>query len=221
MVILIWTLNAATAAAQCAKDTDCKGDRICSAGVCVDPDQVNRAPAAIDPRISAPADADAGWTTPAGIIGLVGAAAAVGLIGGAAASLDNDSETDSILGGAGLLTVAILNPIVAVGAHSGDERGSVGLEIASWVAYGITIVNGIALLAIGDAEDDVTEPLTIATGALAGVSLATMAASALIAGSKSRAAVARGPSPTIAPSVAIVRDVEQRTRPALGLSARF
>src|SRR4051812_13033772 len=33
------------AAAQCTKDTDCKGDRICSAGECVDaPTQVTAAP---------------------------------------------------------------------------------------------------------------------------------------------------------------------------------
>ncbi len=37
LTILAVTLVAHTASAQCTKDTDCKGDRICQNGVCVDP----------------------------------------------------------------------------------------------------------------------------------------------------------------------------------------
>ena len=222
--ILVWLSISTTAAAQCRKDTDCKGRRVCSQGVCVSPPARTNAPPPLQavPQPVYVDEGDPGWTKAAGIMGVIGAAVAVGLAVGSAATLDNDTETDSILGGASLLTLAVLNPVVAVGAHSGDERGSIGLEITSWVAYGLAIANGIALLVISDADDPATGPLIGLTGTLVGVSLASMSTSAFIASGRSKDSVqAAAPSLRIGPSVAAYRDVDQRVRPTLGIKAQF
>jgi hypothetical protein len=43
-----------SARAQCAKDVDCKGDRICSKGMCVDPNAASATPVQAQPVVVSP-----------------------------------------------------------------------------------------------------------------------------------------------------------------------
>jgi hypothetical protein len=103
--------------AQCKADVDCKGDRICERGKCVDPRtrQPDSPPPPATPPpptspppkaeeddgvkvtisdIGAPTydDYDTGWALTAGIIGLVGAVATAGLHIGAALTRNDDVD---------------------------------------------------------------------------------------------------------------------------------
>lgn len=223
-------------AVGCTKDTDCKGDRICIDGACVDPgtypsenmddpddnrdDSVPEAALPPDQqKLERMAPGRTGWTLPAGILGLSSAAATLGLGLASLATLDNLTDTDSILGGSAILVLMAMAPVTAVGAHSGEARGSTGLEIAGWVTYGLGISSGLLALAVVDVDDDEAGPFVGVTIGFATVSLLSMAGSAFIAHGRSKSASTA--TRTVAPSAGLIVDSQGQAQPTIGLSLSF
>jgi hypothetical protein len=122
------------ARAECSKDTDCKGDRVCTASVCVDPqpavvaspDPASSPPVVAAPtkqhgqaRKSAPHRASGGMTTTGAslfVFGLVLAAAGGGMMYiGATQAQCSDGETCSTVWKAGIGVLALGGVLTIVG----------------------------------------------------------------------------------------------------------
>ena len=168
----------------------------------------------------------AGWALPAGIIGLVSGAAVLGLSIGAAVTNDDFSATPSVpLGLAAVGLLAAAGPIVFVGGGSARRAsgatGLVGLRIAGWVAYGISILVGL-YLALFRALDTISIPgwAWIIDGAVGAAGMAFFAIDALVAHSEaSEGAISEGPS--LLPSLVMARESSGAAIPGIGLSGRF
>ena len=129
------------ARSQCAKDTDCKGARICSAGVCID------AVAKEPPR---------NWALAGGISGVVGAGITLGLAIPADILLDPVAST--ALSGAFTLTTIIQSPITAAGGRSArvatGVEGERGARVGGWIFYVVAIVALPGMIFYGLAHEE-------------------------------------------------------------------
>ncbi len=171
--LVVLLLAGSTAVAQCTKDTDCKGDRVCVSGACVDATtELPPPPApAVAPRPdSSPGSspglpADGGWAFPAAIIGFVSSGLVLTLALGSEATRQ-DQIPSLPLGILATVTAAAAGPVVFAGgasARSGDApRGSIGLRITGWVTYGVALALAGALIFTGVLE--ITAPPGLITG---------------------------------------------------------
>jgi hypothetical protein len=111
---------------------------------------------------------DPGWATGAGVIGVVGAAAIAGLTAGSV--ITHGKSASAALGIAGLATMTIVDPIVAIGARSARDnpvnQGLPTVRVLSWIGYGVTLASGIALSVYGVDHDDVAPGLIASVGML-------------------------------------------------------
>jgi hypothetical protein len=243
---LVMFASPLAANAQCKADVDCKGDRICENGQCVDP-RTKRAdtpppPAPPPPpkaegdgvkvtiRDSGPVDEDpgTGWTLPAGIIGLVAGVGVLSLGIASAVTFDDFDISPGVplgIGALGLLAVA--GPITFVGAGSGRKStgasGSLGLRIAGWAAYGITIAVGLFLFLyrVADILKSVPE---VVIGIDAGVGLLSMvffAADAFITWSEASEGAIAEEEPSFFPSLVWARESSGAAVPGVGMVGRF
>jgi hypothetical protein len=243
--------------AQCKADVDCKGDRICENGQCVDPrtKKADPPPSVVPPppppeekkeqpkeqtkeedgvKVTIRDAGDpvedeettAGWALPAGIIGLVSGVGVLGLSIGSALTSDEFSSTPSVpLGIAALVLLAAAGPIVFVGGGSARRAagatGLVGLRIAGWIAYGISILVGAYLLlftALGTI--DIPAWPIVVDGAFGTLAMALFATDALVAhGEASEGAISQGPS--LVPSLVMARESSGAAVPGIGISGRF
>jgi hypothetical protein len=115
------------AQAQCAKDTDCKGDRICSNGQCVG---------------SGPSGGGRDWSLAAGIVGAVGAGLTIGFsMPIEFADLDHMSPAPVVLAGTSALITIVISPVTEAGGRSARRavgvEGERGARVGGWIFYGL------------------------------------------------------------------------------------
>lgn len=218
------------AGAQCRSDVECKGDRICLSGRCVDP--AARAPGAAPARTPAPLPPavpevgrapDAphpGWGRTGGIIGLVGAGTTLGLA--LVAEGMNSDGTDATGVGAAAILVATTGAVLA-GTGSASVRGvphSKPLRIAGWIAFGLAV--GDALVLVGTPGEDKPTGLITSVGALAFAGVGALSLEAILsANAADRARTARSEELSLSPWVAPVRLADGTTGTGFGLAGSF
>ena len=223
------SLAPVVAKAGCANDMDCKGDRVCEEGVCVDPApdmQPQPDPESLRSRATqAPQGTDAGWNRGAAIVGIVSAVLILAF--GSVSIYFNENPIDEeelnvgslAAGGVATLFAMALIPVAGVGANSGDVHGPVGLRIAGWVGYGLTVINALALLGLGAADVDVSSGPIASTVLLGVLSSLCFTTSGFIA--TSRAEMASVSTPRILPVASAVRTPRGNAQPTLGLAVTF
>ncbi|MCP4599867.1 MAG: hypothetical protein GY847_04880 [Proteobacteria bacterium] len=140
--------------AQCGKDTDCKGLRICNNGVCEDPHPQETDQPQLGSTDERPLSA--GWALGGAICGFIGLGAVTGL--GAAAAVTADDTIPSIpLGAAATVTLAVMGPLTFAGGKSARRgagvRGILGLRIPGWITWGISLGNALVLIGVGVSVD--------------------------------------------------------------------
>jgi hypothetical protein len=220
-LVVVAILAPAVAHAQCSTDMDCKGDRICVNGACRSP---ATAPPTAAPGAPQNVFADPGWSQGAGILGFVAAGGT--LLLAIAAEITKEDQIPSLPIGIGAtLLMGVATPVVAVGAGSargsGKVDGMLGMRIAGWIAYGLSLSDAVVLIGLGLAE--VTPPGGIITlvGVLGGAGLIFHALDAMASGSEAEALGARAQGPSVAPIVTMVEGRDRQMHPAVGLGVRF
>lgn len=117
------------ARSQCAKDTDCKGARICSAGQCVG---------------AAPTSTVRDWSLAGGIVGVVGAGLTIGFSIPIEFSMDDPPPAPIVLAGISPLLTIVAAPIAAGAGRSARRaagvKGEPGARIGGWIFYGLDIM---------------------------------------------------------------------------------
>ena len=179
----------ADAFAQCTKDTDCKGDRVCVAGSCAAP----TAGAAFggDSRPFTPRPVRSGWASGAGALGIASGVLVLGLAIGSDLNSPGESMVPALpLGIAATVLLGAMGPVVASGGSSAraDDRvsGLMGLRITGWVAYGLAMANAISLVGFGVADIAPPDGQLTATGALGMASLVCFSIDAFVSGAQAR-----------------------------------
>lgn len=124
---------------------------------------------------------DPGWAVGAGVIGIVGAAAVAGLSIGSA--ITHGKSASVALGVAGLATMTIVDPIVAIGGRSARDnpvnQGLPVVRVLSWIGYGVTLASSIGLVVYGADHKDVAPGLIASVGMLGVLSTVGFAVDAL------------------------------------------
>lgn len=221
LAIPLAALVAQAAHAQCTKDTDCKGDRICLDGACRDS---ARPYLPAGPQAAA-GTATAGWARGAAVYGFVSTAAAVAL--GTGAAIFNGQQVPALsLGGAATVLLGVSVPIVAAGSASArgpGVHGLNGLRITGWVLYALTMADAAVALGLGIADLSVPTAVIVALVGLGAGAGITMSLDALFAAQDAEAAMAPGSAlgPRLLPTVFLARGAEGRAQPALGLVGSF
>ena len=209
--------------AGCTKDTDCKGTRICEEGICVEGGALPAPPSEdVRPRHTR---RGSGWGRGAGILGYVGAGAALLLAAGS--EFTKAEQIPSLpLGVAATGLIAALGPVVFSGGASSrralESDGIMGMRIAGWIAYGLSLTNAVGLVALGVAEIEPVDGLILITGAVgsAGLLMLALDAAASAAGVERAGVSTRAEDVAFVPFVApIARD--EGTGGVLGLAGAF
>jgi hypothetical protein len=170
--------------AQCTKDVDCKGDRICVDGKCVDSHQPNAAAPALENKSKT---GSPGWGIGAGVTGFVLSPVMLGL-GIGSAVVNNAPDGDGLPLGVSALSVAVAAlPVVAIGGASsrsdGNAKGILGLRIAGYSGYGLAIADGIILIITAIAsDDDISSGAILSTAIIASSSCILLSTDALVSG---------------------------------------
>jgi hypothetical protein len=128
--------------------------------------------------------------------------------------------------GATVLT-GVAGPVTAIGAASarktGDVKGSSGLRITGWIAYGLTMADAMILIGMGLSEVEPADGLIVSVGLLGAASLSCFAADAFQSAAEANAKRAGAPAAdlTLAPAVSLVRTSGGVLTPTLGLRGGF
>jgi hypothetical protein len=189
VLILAGVLAPGTAAfAQCTKDTDCKGDRVCLAGSCAAP--TSGAAFGGDSRPFNPRPVRSGWASGAGALGIASGVLVLGLSVGSEFTSSDELVPSLPLGITATVLLGAMGPVVAGGGASarGDGRveGLLGLRVGGWVAYGLAMANAVALIGLGVADISPPEGQITATGALGMASLVCFSIDAFASGAQAR-----------------------------------
>ena len=116
------------ARSQCAKDTDCKGARICSAGQCVG---------------AAPTSTVRDWSLAGGIVGVVGAGLTIGFSIPIEFNMEDPPLAPIVLAGISPLVTIVASPIAAGGGRSARRAAGVegerGARVGGWIFYGLDL----------------------------------------------------------------------------------
>jgi hypothetical protein len=228
------------AVAQCTRDTDCKGDRVCVKGECVAPSAVNGA--LPSPSREVPGNPDPGWARAAGgiAVGAQVAAVALTVIGAMMIVPDDAAHTQTYLNKDGLPLViaagalgAIAAPVAFVGGRSAREsspsvRGVPALRVLGWVFYGLYLVAyGLDSIAVG-ADLYKQAGWGIALHAITSLDLTFFAIDGFVAASQAdRLAERKRAKPTssgglqLSPAFSLARNSAGGLSPTLGLAASF
>ncbi len=168
-----------------------------------------------------------------GVVGIVGGVLTVSLGAPTAMFADEgDSDTAIPLGGVTLLVAGITTPITAAGAASArrhpEVRGAIGARIAGWIGYGVTMLDGMVLLGLGMADEEVTGAQVGSVVLLSTLSTTAMVVDAFVSASQARRL--SGPQqplptaeqkPLLVPLVAAAPDFQGGAGLTLGLQGRF
>ena len=193
-VLAFAILCAPSAWAQCTKDTDCKGDRICNAGVCEAPSPSTPAAQPLPPQSTVVVP-----TAPTpdivkqlmfrnkqgGLIATIGGVSTL-TFGLAAAATNGEAALATPLGAVALLSTAISAPIAAGSANKsrqflmsrGQLVGVSGYAVAGWTIYALAVINGAGLVGLGIADEYAPTALIISCTLLGVSATSFMAADA-------------------------------------------
>jgi hypothetical protein len=186
------------ARSQCAKDTDCKGARICSAGQCVD------STAASPPR---------NWALAGGIVGSVGAGITMGFSIPMEFDMENPHTAQIALAGTAMIVTIVAAPIAAGGGHSARRlpgvEGERGARAAGWLFYILDLMSipGMVFYSVASSGPPPHGWIT-AVGFMGALSQSLLAADAFIARSQAlklyppAEEAAPGPEAALAPRLA-------------------
>ena len=244
LVAVVAALGAASASAQCTKDTDCKGERICAKGECVAPQGTAAATPAPLPAVApaplapAPSAVDfanrpmllkpSHWAHPAGVTGLVMGSLVVGF-GVLSAVFNGDTVPSVSMGVLALLCGAIGAPIVAIGGSSArfddSVTGSPGTRVVGWVGYGLAMALGAVMVVLGIEGVTFTNGLILAVAGLGASSLACLAVDAFTAAGQADELIARlsprAERPRLAPFLTLSRRPDGALAPVLGFAVEL
>jgi hypothetical protein len=123
---------------------------------------------------------DPGWSLAAGVFGVISSTAVLSM--SIASEVTRGHKVSLYIGSAATVLHLASVPITDAGGRSGRRsgaKGAVGLRIASWVAYGISTANAVALIALGIMNSEPPAGLIASTGVLGFTSGILMAADAL------------------------------------------
>ena len=124
-----------------------------------------------------PTSADPGWARAGAVVGIVGGAVGV-LLGTAAAMNTDDADVSIPLGIGATVAVGVAVPLVAAAASSArgnpQVRGASGARIAGWIGYGLTMLDAVALIGLGIADEQVYPAQVMSVTLLGGASTAAM-----------------------------------------------
>jgi len=170
--------------AQCTKDTDCKGNRICVNGECVEPLTSTMPESSAPQQPASSQNMSAGWALPAAVAGFASIAPIMGLAIGAAANSEEPAISIPLGAAAtGLLGAAV--PIVAVGGKSAHTGGSgpsrLAFRIPGWIAYGLALADATTMIILGASDVTVPPAPIVITGVLGSSACALMSVDALVA----------------------------------------
>jgi hypothetical protein len=191
LLIILFTMQ--TAFGQCTKDVDCKGDRVCVNGECVEPVKSTTGPASGSSE-TLDNSGSAGWAFGAAIAGYACTPIILGLGISSAATTGGDA---SLPLGISAFTVGVVAlPIIAVGGASARShskaRGTLGIRIPGYITYGLALANGAVLVGLGIAGATIS-PAPIITCTLFGATgCALMATDALISSGQAKRGYAQG-----------------------------
>jgi hypothetical protein len=174
-------LTSTTAAAQCTKDTDCKGDRICVEGSCVDasPSQSSPAPQG---RLSEVEGLELRGAQSKASTGLMLAGGTL-LAGLGTAATNGEGDAPKALGGMTLVLAGAATPIAAsassrarqVAQARGIHLPQSTARLTAWSGYGLSMGLGTAVFAAGLSDQEISNGLILSLTALGALSATTMA----------------------------------------------
>jgi hypothetical protein len=179
---------------QCTRDVECKGERVCINGECVEPAVKSNAIATSGSSETSDNNGSAGWAFGAAITGYVCAPIILGL--GISSAATTGEDPSLALGISAFSVGVVALPIISVGglsARSGTKaRGAPGLRIPGYIAYGLALANGAVLVGLGIA--DVTMPAApiITCSVLGAAGCVLMATDALISGRQTKKTYSQG-----------------------------
>ncbi len=183
-------LLSAPAFAQCTKDTDCKGDRICVEGTCTAPSTTASpatAPTAPAPRATTqiPTGVDRLELQQARSKAKTSLIMAGGtlLTGLGTAATNGAGDAPKVLGGITLGLAGAATPVAAGGSSQARRLAlSRGVTLkpstaraTAWTGYGLTMGLGTVVFAAGLSEAIISNELILSLTALGALSSATMA----------------------------------------------
>jgi hypothetical protein len=158
-----------------------------------------------------------------------GVIAGVGVLGLAVGSeLTKDHQIPSLPIGIGATALTLIaGPVVAVGAgsarHSG-ARGVLGLRIAGWLGYALTLADAGVLIGLGVAQVTPPDGTITSVGLLGATSLILLSADAFASAGQA-SDVGTRPAPStwarLVPTIGTVRDLDGVRITTLGLSGPF
>ncbi len=184
--IAFFSLGSTAAFGQCTKDTDCKGDRICSEGSCVAP-----APGIYTPQpllqspvgplsqvqslelLQARSKANTSLLLAGGTL----------LTGLGTAATNGAGDAPKVLGGMTLALAAAATPIAAGGGNQarrlararGVQLPQSTARVTAWTGYGLTMGMGTVVFAAGLSDADISNGLILSLTTLGALSATTMA----------------------------------------------
>jgi hypothetical protein len=166
---------------------------------------------------------DPGWAFAAGVLGIVGAVAETGLTAGTV--MTHGKKASTAFGVAGLLTMAAVVPVVAVGGMSARDnpiiQGLPTVRVLSWVGYGVTLASGMGLLVYGADHKDVSPGLIAVTGMVGVLSTVGFAVDAFVSAHQATSPVGGVTELKLMPTFALVPGPDGTFTAALGASGRF
>lgn len=242
--LLVVVLVAASAAsAQCTRDTECKGDRVCEAGQCVAPKPGTTSAGSIDAPPPPPpplVGTDNGpglgrysdkqmltrprhWAGGAGVIGIIGSLA----IGGLAVPASFPGFTGTLFGALAVTVATITGILVLSGSGSARKAGvpgAPGARIAGMVLYIAALTLGAAMVVVGLLVD-YPPPLVLGVAGLGISGLILMSIDAFVASGQANALpeaprTAR-PRATVVPLLSAVRTTNGSLAPTVGVGVVF
>jgi len=236
ITLTVLALGSTAAFAQCTKDTDCKGDRICVQGSCVAPQPSQGA--------QSPAQQPSSTPTTGALTQVEGlelqqarnkARTSLLLAGGTlltglgTAATNGSGDAPKVLGGMTLALAGAATPIAAGGnsqarrlaATRGVQLPASTARITAWTGYGLTMGLGTAVLAAGLSDAEISNGLILSLTALGALSATTMALDTMTTVSAVEAAQATAARPARRRPTAHLTASATRQGAMLGLVGTF
>lgn len=197
-------------------------------GACQEPAATTPPPAEYEP-IEQPTsthttEADDGWALAGGILGLSLGVTAFGLTIGSELTKENQNPAIP-LGAAATILFAGSVPIAFGGAASArnqaDVRGSLGAMITSWILYGLTLTDAIALIGVGASGIEPPTGLIASVGVLGLSSATLMSIHAFVAHGQARSKMEARRGPVWRPGAQPLLTFGRPTGMSFGFSGRF
>ncbi len=190
-VLLMVMLASMETFGQCTKDTDCKGNRVCVNGECVEPSSQTGGSLTTS-GANVEGSQWTGWGNGAGVAGFVFSPVILGLSIGStiARSQSDDAVPSAPLGITSQLLCDIAVPVVAAGGSSSRHTGAhglLGLRIPGWISFGLSNAFLAIILGIAAGGGGAPPPaVLLSEGILSTTSCVLLSTDALVSKSQAR-----------------------------------